>query len=209
MSLQIETFVLGAWETNCYVVSAGRSCWIVDAGFDPRPMLEHIAERRLTPRQIVLTHAHADHIAGLHDVRRAFPDIPILIHEAEHAFLTDTALNLSAFLAEPVVAPEPTGTFAHGDTLLLEGAAFEVRHTPGHSPGGVCLYQPDHGVALVGDTLFSGSIGRSDFPTSDGETLGRSIREQLLTLPGATRILPGHGPETTIAIERRSNPYIR
>lgn len=208
MSLQIETFALGPWETNCYVLSTTDGCSIIDAGFDPEPMLSHLRERGLTPQQVILTHAHVDHIAGLHEIRQAFPDVPILIHRDEQAFLTDTALNLSAFLADPVVAPEPTGTFTHGDALTLGSLTFHIRHTPGHSPGGVCLYQPDHQVALVGDTLFYRSIGRHDFPTSDGPTLLRSIREQLLTLPDATRVLPGHGPETTIAAERQSNPYL-
>ncbi|HEX7010211.1 MAG TPA: MBL fold metallo-hydrolase, partial [Phycisphaeraceae bacterium] len=131
------------------------------------------------------------------------------IHEAERAFLSDAALNLSIVLPEPVVAPEPTATFRHGDRLELDGLVFEVRHTPGHSPGGACFYQTEHGVAFVGDALFAGSIGRYDFPTSDGPTLFRSIREQLLTLPDATRILPGHGPATTIGRERRTNPYLR
>ena len=209
MSPTVETFALGPWETNCYVVSCADACWIVDAGFEPQPMLDHLRTRNLTPTQVILTHAHVDHIAGLHEVRQAYPDLPILIHEAERDFLTDTMLNLSAFLAEPVVAPEPTDTFTHGDTLTLGDLTFHIRHTPGHRPGGVCLYQPDDHVALVGDTLFHRSIGRYDFPTSDGNLLLQSIHEQLLTLPDHTRVLPGHGPATTIGDERRANPYIR
>ncbi len=138
-----------------------------------------------------------------------YPDLPILIHAAERDFPGDTTLNLSLYVGTPIVAPDPTATFAHDDTLTLGGLAFEVRHTPGHSPGGVTFYQPDHAVALVGDTLFAGSIGRFDFPTSDGPALIRSIHEQLLTLPDATRVLPGHGPETTIGRERAGNPYLR
>ena len=211
-SLHIESFCLGEWMTNCYVVytgGPGGACWIVDAGFEPGPLLGFIADKGLRPQQVVLTHAHVDHIAGLAQVREAYPGLPILIHEAELAFPGDPVLNLSAALSEPVIAPEPSGTFSHGDTLTLDGIGFQVRHTPGHSPGGVCLYQKDQGVALVGDTLFAGSIGRHDFPTSDGPTLMRSIHEQLMTLPDDTRVLPGHGPETTIAQERRTNPFLR
>lgn len=206
--LTIQTFCLGQWQTNCYVLSVGRACWIVDAGFDPEPMLDAIDQRGLKLEKVVLTHAHLDHIAGLNTVRRRHPGVPIVIHVDEQEFLTDTRLNLSAAFAEPVVAPEATDLLTHGDTLDLAGVTFEVLHTPGHSPGGITLYQPDHHVAIVGDTLFAGSIGRFDFPTSDGPRLMQSIQEQLLTLPDDTRVLPGHGPETTIAHERATNPYL-
>lgn len=207
-SLSIQSFALGQWQTNCYVLSAGASCWIVDAGFEPAEMLDAIDQRGLKVEQVVLTHAHLDHIAGLHAVRRRHPDVPILIHEDEAAFLTDTRLNLSAAFVEPVVAPEATGVMKDGETLQFGGCEFDIIHTPGHSPGGVTLYAAEHAVALVGDTLFAGSIGRYDFPTSDGPTLMRSINDKLMQLPDDTRVLPGHGPETTIGRERASNPYL-
>ncbi len=207
--LTIEPFCLGAWQTNCYVVHAGRDCWVIDAGFDPGPMLDYLSQHGLTPSKVVLTHAHVDHIAGLSDVRVAYPDVPILIHEDERGWLGDPTLNLSIALAEPLTAPPATGVMRHGDELQLSGLAFEVRHTPGHSPGGVTLYQPDHHVALVGDALFAGSVGRVDFPTSDPATLIRSIQEQLYTLPDDTRVLPGHMEETTIGREKATNPYVR
>ena len=206
--LSIQTFCLGQWQTNCFVLSVGRSCWIVDAGFDPEPMLDAIATRGLRLEKLVLTHAHLDHIAGLNTVRRRHPNVPILIHADEQEFLTDTRLNLSAAFVQPVVAPEATDLLSDGDKLDLNGLAFEVRHTPGHSPGGITLVQHDHHLAIVGDTLFAGSIGRFDFPTSDGAQLMQSIHEQLLSLPDDTRVLPGHGPETTIGYERATNPYL-
>jgi glyoxylase-like metal-dependent hydrolase (beta-lactamase superfamily II) len=208
--LHIATFALGEWMTNCYVVHVGDSstCWIIDAGFEPRPLIDYVLEHNLTPRQIILTHAHVDHIAGLAEVRDVWPDIPILLHGDEHEFLGDPALNLSAFLAVPITAPPATATLSHGDTRSLDGIDFQVRHTPGHSPGGVTLYQPESAVAIVGDTLFASSIGRSDFPTSNGRTLMQSIREQLMTLPDETSALPGHGPATTIGAERRGNPFL-
>ncbi len=212
LPLHLQSFSLGDWQTNCYVLHATERdapCWIVDAGFDPAPMIEYIRERRLQLEKILLTHAHLDHIGGLHEVRRALGPAPILIHPAERDFLTDTFLNLSAITHCPVVAPPADGDLTPGVPVELDGVEFEVRHTPGHSPGGVTLYQAQAGVALVGDALFAGSIGRYDFPTSDGELLLRSIREQLLTLPDATRILSGHGPPTTIGAERRHNPYLR
>ena len=208
--LHIEGFALGDFLTNCYVVhTGGGACWLVDAGMHPEPMLTYLKEHGLTPERIVLTHAHGDHIAGLWEVREQWPDVPIVVHEAEGAFLTDPALNLSAMLGMPFTGPEATGTISPGTLMTLGDVSFEVRFTPGHSPGGITLYQPEQGVALVGDALFAGSIGRTDFPTSDHDTLIRAIREQLLTLPDETRVLPGHGPETTIGQERANNPFLQ
>ncbi len=208
-ALTVKCFALGDWMTNCYVLhGAGRSCWIVDAGFEPDELVAYVRERSLTPSAIVLTHAHVDHIAGLAQMHRLWRDTPILIHEAELDFLSDPELNLSAYLAQPIVAPRPTAALRHGQTLTLEATTFEVRHTPGHSPGGVTLYQKDAPLALVGDTLFASSIGRHDFPTSNYHDLMRSLHDQLLTLPDPTRVLPGHGSETTIGRERAGNPYL-
>lgn len=207
--MHIKPFTLGDWMTNCYVVrGSGSACWIVDAGFEPAPMLDYIEREGLEPRRLVLTHAHVDHIAGVAAVREQYPELEILIHEAERDFPGDAALNLSVALAQPVIAPEPTTTLGHGQTLELDELRFQIRHTSGHSPGGITLYEPDQGVALVGDALFAGSIGRTDFPTSDHARLIASIREQLLTLPDPTRVLPGHGPETTIGAERGGNPFL-
>jgi len=107
------------------------------------------------------------------------------------------------------MAPEATGTIAHGEVLTLNGVEFEVRHTPGHSPGGLTFINVANNVAIVGDTLFAGSIGRYDFPTSDGPLLMKSIQEQLYTLPDDIVCLPGHGPATTVGQEKRTNPYVR
>ncbi|MCC6579930.1 MAG: MBL fold metallo-hydrolase [Phycisphaeraceae bacterium] len=208
-ALAVRGFSLGAWQTNCYVVhrQGGTSCWIVDAGYEPGPLIEYVRRTKLTPAQVVLTHAHLDHIAGLAELRELWPAVPIRVHPAETDFLTEPELNLSAMIADPLIAPAATGTVNHGDVLELDGLRFEVRHTPGHSPGGVTLVQHENHVAIAGDVLFAGSIGRYDFPTSRFDDLMRSIREQLMTLPDATRVLPGHGPATTIGTERAHNPY--
>ncbi|MBI1336126.1 MAG: MBL fold metallo-hydrolase [Phycisphaera sp.] len=210
--LHVESFALGQWMTNCYVLHVGArdsACWIVDAGFEPQPLVQYIQSRNLFPGAVMLTHAHLDHIAGLHTIRAHWPEVPIHIHPAERLFLTEPELNLSIMLEEPIVCPHADATLGHGQKIELDGFVFEVRHTPGHSPGGVTFYQSDSHLALVGDALFAGSVGRTDFPTSDPAQLGRSIREQLLTLPDATRVLPGHGPQTTIGRERQSNPWLR
>lgn len=210
--LAINCFTLGDWRTNCYVLHPGSTpsgkCWIIDAGFSPEPLINYVRQKGLVPEMVLLTHAHIDHIAGLHAIRAAWPRIPILINSSEHNFLADPALNLSIALDEPFEGPDPTGFLEPGTTLRLDGVAFQVRHTPGHSPGGVTLYAPDEKLAFVGDTLFAGSVGRTDFPTSDPSALKHSIQSQLLSMPDPTLILPGHGPSSTIGQERRTNPFL-
>lgn len=213
--LHIERFCLGEWMTNCYVVhfdqAAGdgpKDCWIVDAGFAPEPMIRYIQDNGLSPKAVVLTHGHVDHIAGVNLVREEWPEVPILIHEAEERFLTKPLLNLSVLMTPTVIAPQATGLLRHGQSIELGGVPFEVRHTPGHSPGGVSLYQPDAGVVFVGDALFAQGVGRTDFLTSDSDALLESIRSQLYNLPDDTHVLPGHGPATTIGRERRGNPFV-
>lgn len=209
LPINVTCFPLGEWMTNCYVVSVDDRAWIVDAGFAPAALLEHVAASGLTVEKIVLTHAHVDHIAGLNEVRETHPNAPILIHEAEAEFLENPTLNLSAMLPSPIIAPPADQTLTHGDTLTLGDVSFEIRHTPGHSPGGISLISHDNHIAIVGDALFANSIGRYDFPTSDGPTLIKSIHEQLLSLPDETRVMPGHGGETTIGDERANNPYLQ
>ncbi|MBX3386657.1 MAG: MBL fold metallo-hydrolase [Phycisphaeraceae bacterium] len=207
----IRGIALGMFETNCYVVTvpAARDCWIIDAGFDPADLIDLIQTENLNPTAVLLTHAHCDHIAGLSEVRSAFPNIPIHLHPAEHAWLTDPMKNLSAAMGVGVVAPPATATLEDGMTLELAGTHWRVLHTPGHSPGGITLVHDASNQAIVGDTLFNGSIGRFDFPGSSEDQLRRSILEKLYTLPDQTRVYPGHGPSTTIGRERRSNPYVR
>lgn len=207
---RIERFALGDWQTNCYLIYRdGRPATLVDAGFDPATLLDRIAALDVALEQVVLTHAHVDHIAGLDEVRFRHPDARLAVHEAEATFLGDPELNLSSYLVDPVTVANADATLAHGDTIQMGGTAWQLRHTPGHSPGGVTFYEPQQGVAIVGDTLFAQAVGRSDFPTSNTDTLMRSIREQLLTLPDETRVLPGHGPETTVGQERATNSYLR
>lgn len=215
---RVATFALGGFQTNCHVVwvpdapdpGARRKCWIVDCGEGPRPLLEFVRRERLVPEAILFTHAHADHIAGVDEAIRVLgPDVPRLVHPAEAAAFQDPQFNLSAFVGQPISVAAPTGALEPGRPLTLAGTRWEVLHTPGHSPGGVTLHHPASGLAIVGDTLFAGSIGRVDFPTSDPARMRDTLFRVLLRLPDATRVLPGHGPETTIGEERLTNPYLR
>jgi hydroxyacylglutathione hydrolase len=214
---RVESFCLGDFMTNCFVVTVpdaddpdrARDCWIVDCGFDPEPMFEHIDRERLTPKALLLTHSHADHIAGVDQALGRYGRMPLYLHEAEQGFCSDPMLNLSAMLAAPVTCVEPDHWLSDGDALELNGTTWRVVHAPGHSPGGVLFVNDESNQAIVGDTLFAGSIGRFDFPTSDPEKLRHSIFEILMNLPDEMRIYPGHLTETTIGRERETNPFVR
>lgn len=211
---QIGSWALGPFETNCYVVTAAgtNECWIIDPGLDPGEMIAAVRSGGLKPVAVILTHAHLDHVAGVGEVLRAFPGLPILGHESERDWPGDPNLNLSAGYGIPIAVPGATRFIGDGDELHLGEDTWRVIHTPGHSPGGVTLYNAaagETGAAIVGDTLFAGSIGRSDFPGSDEATLHASIRERLYVLPDATMVYPGHGPITRIGHERRHNPFVR
>ena len=148
-------------------------------------------------------------MAGVSEVLAAFKPRPkLLIHAAESEWLSNPTFNLSEFSDQPVTAPGADAFLEHGQSLDLGGLAFEVRHTPGHSPGSVSFHCPGAGMVISGDALFAGSIGRTDFPGCDHATLERSIRTQLYTLPGETQVFPGHGPATTVGREMMSNPYV-
>lgn len=202
-----------AYMENGYTVyfRAGGPVWVIDPGLPPqgRQILRHIRESNLGPATIVLTHAHPDHIAGVDEVRNALGAIPVYLAREEWPMLSDPIQNLSALSGQPIVTQvrDPID-LPHGSSLDLDGSTWKVFDVSGHSPGGRALYCAEQGIAIVGDALFAGSVGRVDFPNSNGAKLIRNIRENLLTLPDETRILSGHGPETTIGRERRSNPFL-
>lgn len=208
---RIEGFELGPYATNTYLVhvEGRKGCWIIDPSFEPGPVVGRVKALGLTPLAVVLTHAHVDHIAGIPDVLAEFPGIPVWLHEAEREWLGDAEQNLSAFGGFPTSMAGPDRLLKDGEHLTLEGTTWEVRHTPGHSPGSVSLVHAPSGVAISGDALFAGSIGRTDFPGCDFDTLARSIRTRLYSLPDETTLYPGHGPTTTVGRERKSNPFVR
>jgi len=184
----------------------------VDPGSPPQAddILVFIRDHELTPLAIVLTHAHADHIAGVDDVLAGTGDLPVYLAREEWPMLTDAVQNLSASLGMPVSSGSARDVrdLAVGSTLDLESTRWVVGDVSGHSPGGRSLYCAEQSVVMVGDALFAGSVGRVDFPHSHGPTLLANIKKTLLALPDETRVLSGHGSETTIGAERATNPFI-
>jgi hydroxyacylglutathione hydrolase len=210
--MKIDRLILGAYETNCYVLrssEAAKDCLIVDAGLGANKLIKFLDEHKLNPVSIVLTHGHIDHIEGVAALRAGFPDIKVHIHKLDAEMLTEPYTNLSAMTGASF-SVEPA------DFLLEEQSVIEqadiklsVLHTPGHTPGGICLYSEEEGIVFTDDTLFADSIGRTDFPNGNMEQLLQGIREKLFTLPDETKVYPGHGPITTIAHEKAYNPFLR
>ena len=209
--MRITPFILGPYQTNCFILQPDETsprCWVVDCGFQPEPMIEHIEQEGLEVVGVLLTHCHSDHIAGLDQLRERVGAVPVSVHGAEAGFCSDALLNLSVMTGAPVTVGEPETTLEDGQVLDLDGTSWRVLHTPGHSPGGVLFVCDDAGEAFVGDTIFAGSIGRHDFPTSNVDDLRRSVLETVMSLPDDMRIYPGHGPMSTIGAERRGNPFV-
>ncbi|MDI6827389.1 MAG: MBL fold metallo-hydrolase [Armatimonadota bacterium] len=206
--LQIRKFVLGLFETNCYLVSdeLSKQAIIIDPAEESQQVLETIRKDCLSIIGIINTHSHGDHIGGNSSMKSEF-DCPIMIHEADAPALTDAYKNLSAFIGlDNIVSPPADRLLKDGDEIEIGRSSFKIIHTPGHSPGGICLFS--EGILFSGDTLFAGSIGRCDFPGCSFEQLMASIHERLLILDDSTIVYPGHGPATTIGKERANNPWI-
>jgi hydroxyacylglutathione hydrolase len=197
----------GQFVQNCYLVVDERAgeCAIVDPGEEAGLILDKIAATGAKPVAIWLTHAHLDHVLGVPRVA-AETGVPVWLHPADRPLYDAVPEQATWFGLQAPALPPPDRTFAHGDTVRVGDLTFQVRHTPGHSPGSVCLVGP--GVVLGGDVLFAGSIGRTDLPGGDFDTLIASIERELLSLPEATIVYTGHGPETTVGHERRSNPFL-
>jgi hydroxyacylglutathione hydrolase len=216
----VAGFPAGSFQTNCYVVAsaAGEACVVVDPGQDAvEPLEELLAEHRLTPVAVLLTHGHFDHTFSVSPVCDGH-DVPAWIHPEDREMLADPMKGLSAESAAffggrmELREPREVRSLDHGVSLDLAGLTLQVAHTPGHTRGSVIFTTPtDEGVEVIlaGDTLFAGSIGRTDLPGGNHAEMLVSLRDQILTRDDSAVVLPGHGQTTTIGRERRSNPFLQ
>lgn len=208
MSLEIRTLVVGPFQTNCYLLRSDEAWWVVDCGLFPDALLRALAEAHAAPERILLTHGHVDHVGGAADVKQACPGATLCCPAGDAHMLADCQANLSGPFGLPMTAPPADELLAVGQNLDLGRTTWTVLDTSGHTPGGVSFYCPAERVVLCGDALFLDGIGRTDLPGASEKRLRENIRDNLLTLPEATAVLPGHGPATTIGRERRANPYV-
>lgn len=207
MSLSFMRLVLGDLGTNCYIIGDpdSKEAFVIDPDDGPA-VVDTLKERGLTCIGILLTHGHSDHIHGVQTLMDTY-GAPVYIHERDLPCLYDPQVNLSALHGRTVTITGGTiKTVKDGQHIGSGKMDFQVLETPGHTVGGVCYYMSP--AVFVGDTLFRGSVGRTDFPGGDFEALAQSIRTKLFTLPDQTMAYPGHGPETQIAFEKENNPYL-
>jgi glyoxylase-like metal-dependent hydrolase (beta-lactamase superfamily II) len=208
--VHIRTYSGGAFAENAYLAvcdETGAAVAVDPGGATPR-MVDDLRAEGIALVAILLTHAHLDHVEGVHLVRAHAPDVPIFLHPEDLSLYRSLPGQAAMFGLRAVPQPEPTDELSHGQRVTFGSSTFDVRFAPGHAPGHVILVAPDDRLALVGDVVFQGSIGRTDLPGGDFRTLMASIREQVLTLPDDTVLYTGHGPPTTVGQERATNPFL-
>jgi hydroxyacylglutathione hydrolase len=210
MPLEIVTFTLGPVQTNAYLVadSSNSAAAVIDPAWDGDVILAEARRRDWRIAHLWYTHAHFDHIGGAGAIANALNPLPLVaLHPADHTlWRAEGGAPLFGFRIDP--GPEPTIDLHQGQTLVLGSIQFEVRETPGHTPGHIVLYCEEARVCFCGDLIFQGNVGRTDLPGGNTRQLIKSIHEQIFTLPDETRLLSGHGPETTVSEEKKYNPFV-
>lgn len=204
--MNVETFTVGAFQENCYLVVDDRSrkAVIVDPGGEGDRLVEAVENSGADLEAIWITHAHVDHVGAIASIKRRW-DVPVYLHPADRRLYAAASRQAEVYGLPFEEPPPPDREFSDGQQLGLGDAEFTVMHAPGHAPGHVVIH--GQGMALVGDCLFAGSIGRTDLPFSNPPQLAETLKK-IADLPPETVVYPGHGMETTIAEERRSNPFL-
>ncbi len=202
----VETLEVGPLGTNCYIVGSGsgRDGMIIDPGGEAKRILKKVSDLKLSIKLVVLTHGHMDHVGALQEVKEA-TGADIAAHTDDTKIMGDGSLSALLGISPPALSP-PDRLLEDGDKIDIGELYFMVRHTPGHTPGGICLL--GEGMVFSGDTLFNYSIGRADLPGGNYKQLIDSINSKLMVLAGDMIVYPGHGPKTTIGTERRGNPFL-
>jgi glyoxylase-like metal-dependent hydrolase (beta-lactamase superfamily II) len=214
----LETIPVGPLQCNCSILGdeTSREAIVVDPGDDIPRILALLAKHNLTVKQILITHAHIDHIAGAHRLKQ-LTAAPILYNQRDLPLVKMMDIQATWLGIPTPTVSNPDDTLEDGKLIAVgaspersqRGLTGSILHTPGHTEGSVCLYLPDQTLLLAGDTLFAGSVGRTDLPGGNTSKLLHSIHERLLTLPDEVNVIPGHGPRTTIGSERASNPFLQ
>jgi hydroxyacylglutathione hydrolase len=209
--LEIVSFTLGPAQTNAYLVAdpGTKEAAVIDPAWDGHIILQAARKRGWRIGHLWYTHAHFDHIGGAAAIADALNPLPLVaLHPNDHVlWRAGGGAAMFGFDIDP--GPEPTIDFVHGMKMKLGSNEFEVRFTPGHTTGHCILYVPSEKICFCGDLIFAGGVGRTDFPGGSWEQLEQSIRTQVFTMPDDTRLLSGHGPETTVGEEKRGNPFVR
>jgi len=206
--MKYESVIVGALETNCYLVYCQETmeCAVIDPGAEPERIFRVIAHKDLKPTLLINTHGHVDHVGANRDIKDKF-DIPLCIHAADGPMLDNVLQSELSFFLGAKESPPPDRYLEEGETLKIGNVSLSVVHTPGHSPGSVSLM--GDGILFSGDTLFYGGVGRTDLPGGSWTELERSIKEKIFILPEDTVVLTGHGPSTTVGQEKKFNPFVR
>jgi len=208
--VSIKVFCFNAFSENTFIIENDSKCIIVDPGCydvdEYETLKRYISEKELSPQSIINTHCHIDHILGV-DQLKDFYNIPFYIGKNELQVLRSAKLSAPIFGFNQFRETEHNGFLSEGEEVILGNSSLKVLDVPGHSPGHIALYEEDSKICISGDVLFFNSIGRTDLPGGDYETLINSIREKLFVLPEEVVVYPGHGPETTISHEKRHNPF--
>ena len=206
----LKNLTLSSMQTNTYVLGCTGSdpCVVIDVGAEPSPLLDYLQRKNLRLEALILTHGHYDHIAGVKDVLKAHPQARLILGQNAQRVACNPLRNLSVLFFKPFSIRKPDHVVTDSQLIELAGLSLQVLDLPGHSPGSIGLYDAQAQSVYSGDTLFAGSVGRTDFPGASGKLLLESIRNKLMTLPDATTVWPGHGPSTSIGVERQTNPFL-
>lgn len=195
----------GMFSSNCYIIGGNGEGILIDSGVNGGEIVDAAEKLCLSIKYIILTHAHIDHICSMDEIREKL-GAKVALHEADIAGLSDPRLNVSMLIGLDKTFKDPDILLKHGDVIEAGGIKFEIIHTPGHTPGSICIKAGS--MVFTGDTLFRMSIGRTDLGNGDEKTLIASIRSRLMVLDDENIIYPGHGTSTTIGYERKNNPFV-